>query len=339
MDIVSMFFISRTDFKNASRAEKSDPQWLKPAFLAGPIGTAEAVPSPKPIFETSSRQPDSGKDSLVNGKVYLVGAGPGDPELLTLKAVRILRRADAVLHDDLVSPQILGLAPNNARLYGVGKRCGRKSARQEAIHFLMIELARQGLQVVRLKGGDPLVFGRAGEEMQALRKAGIEFEIVPGVTAVLAAAAAAEIPLTLRQTASSLLIMTGHLASDRPLPDLRSLVDSGTTIALYMPGTDPEATVRKLAAAGLPLQTPCALVSRASTAARQMTVATLAELLTVSAQTRPAILILGDVVRLCSLGVSDSMAATVTSLLEHMFPVSINSSPLAQSAEENHGRA
>lgn len=238
----------------------------------------------------------------MNGKVYLVGAGPGDPELLTLKALRILRQADAVLHDDLVSPQILSYASKKARIYDVGKRCGQKSTRQEAIHFLMIELARQGLEVVRLKGGDPLVFGRAGEEIQALREAGIEFEVVPGVTSVLAAAAAAEISLTMRATASSLLIMTGHFANasgnDRPLPDLRPLLASGTTIALYMPGPDARITASKLAAAGLPLQTPVALVSRASTPAQQMILTTLKELPQVAMQAKPSILIIGDVVRL-----------------------------------------
>jgi uroporphyrin-III C-methyltransferase len=236
----------------------------------------------------------------VNGKVYLVGAGPGDPELLTLKALRILRQADAVLHDDLVSPQILSHAPRKARLYDVGKRCGQKSTRQEAIHFLMIELARQGLKVVRLKGGDPLVFGRAGEEILALRKAGIEFEVVPGVTSVLAAAAAAEISLTMRATASSLLIMTGHFANtnDRPLPDLRSLLASGTTIALYMPGPDASIIASKLVAAGLTLQTPVALVSRASTPAQQMILTTLEELPKITVQAKPSILIIGDVVRL-----------------------------------------
>jgi uroporphyrin-III C-methyltransferase len=240
----------------------------------------------------------------VNGKVYLVGAGPGDPELLTLKALRILRQADAVLHDDLVSPQILSHASKKARIYDVGKRCGQKSTRQEAIHFLMIELARQGLTVVRLKGGDPLVFGRAGEEIQALRQAGVEFEVVPGVTSVLGAAAAAEISLTMRATASSLLIMTGHFANadgndnDRPLPDLRSLVASGTTIALYMPGPDTHITASKLAAAGLTLQTPVALVSRASTSAQQMIVTTLKELPQITMQAKPSILIIGEVVRL-----------------------------------------
>jgi len=236
----------------------------------------------------------------VNGKVYLVGAGPGDPELLTLKAHRLLRRADAVLHDDLVSPQILSLAQENALRYDVGKRCGQKSTRQEAIHFLMIELARQGLNVVRLKGGDPMIFGRAGEEIRALREAGIEFEIVPGVTSALAAAAAAEISLTMRDTASSLLIMTGHFAEmhDRPLPDLRALLASGTTIALYMPGTDARETVNRLAAAGVARHTPCALVARASTASQQITITTVKELEQSKMQTKPAILIVGDVARL-----------------------------------------
>lgn len=238
----------------------------------------------------------------MKGKVYLVGAGPGDPELLTLKALRLLRQADAVLHDDLVSPQILTLVSRNAQLHDVGKRAGRRSARQEEIHFLMIELARQGLHVVRLKGGDPLVFGRAGEEMQALRKAGVEFEIVPGVTSALAAAASVEIPLTLRQTASSLLIMTGQFADDRPVPDLRPIIASGTTIALYMPGPDPQAMVDRLAAAGVPPQTPCALISRASTAAQQTTITTLEKLPRAASQAKPALLILGDVVRLAKHG-------------------------------------
>jgi uroporphyrin-III C-methyltransferase len=241
----------------------------------------------------------------VKGKVYLVGAGPGDPELLTLKALRLLRQADAVLHDDLVSPEILTLVGRNAQLHDVGKRAGRKNTHQEEIHFLMIELARQGLQVVRLKGGDPLVFGRAGEEMRALRNAGVEFEVVPGVTAAFAAAASVEIPLTLRQTASSLLMMTGQFADDRPLPDLRSMIESGTTIALYMPGSDPRETVNKLAAAGVPQETPCAVVSRASTSAQQTTITTLEKLPSVGAQAKPSILILGDVVRLAKVGIVD----------------------------------
>jgi len=232
----------------------------------------------------------------VSGKVYLVGAGPGDPELLTLKALRLIRQADAVLHDDLVSPQILTLVSRTAQLHDVGKRAGQKSTPQEAIHFLMIELAQQGLNVVRLKGGDPLVFGRAGEEMEALRRAGIEFEIIPGVTAAFTAAAAAQIPLTMRQTASSLLMITGQFADERPLPDLQSIVKSGTTIALYMPGRNPHETVANLASAGLPRHTPCAIVSNASAPTQQIVMTRLEDLPRVGSCPKPAILILGEVV-------------------------------------------
>ena len=151
----------------------------------------------------------------MTGKVYLVGAGPGDPELLTLKALRLLRTAQAVLHDDLVAPEILRLIPSTVQLYNVGKRCGKKNVRQEEINFLMVELAASGLQVVRLKGGDPLIFGRAGEEIESLRKAGIPYEIVPGVTSALGAAAAAQIPLTHRNAAS--VVLTSELTDAGPV--------------------------------------------------------------------------------------------------------------------------
>src|SRR5215470_13821556 len=134
----------------------------------------------------------------MTGKVYLVGAGPGDPELLTLKAVRLLRTADAVLHDDLVAPEILHLIPPTAQVHNVGKRCGQKKILQGEINYRMIALASSGLRVVRLKSGDPLIFGRAGEEIETLRRASVPFEVVPGVTSALGAAAAAQIPLTHR---------------------------------------------------------------------------------------------------------------------------------------------
>ena len=127
----------------------------------------------------------------MKGKVYLVGAGPGDPELLTVKALRLLEIANVVLHDDLVAPEILKLIPSTAQVQNVGKRCGTKTMRQEEINFLLVTLAASGLQVVRLKSGDPLIFGRAGEEMEALRRSNIAYEIVPGVTSALGAAAAA----------------------------------------------------------------------------------------------------------------------------------------------------
>ena len=151
----------------------------------------------------------------MKGKVYLVGAGPGDPELLTLKALRLLRTAEAVLHDDLVAPEILKLIPPTAQIYNVGKRCGKKKILQGEINGLMAALASSGLRVVRLKGGDPLIFGRAGEEIESLRGNNIPFEIVPGVTSALGAAAAAQIPLTHRRASSALVLITAHRASER----------------------------------------------------------------------------------------------------------------------------
>src|SRR3984957_10943795 len=130
----------------------------------------------------------------MKGKMYLVGAGPGDPELLTLKAFRLLRIAEAVLHDDLVSPEILQLIPSNVQIHNVGKRCGKKKMLQEQINEMMVALSGSGLRVVRLKGGDPLIFGRAGEEIESLLRNRIPFEIVPGVTSALGAAGALESP-------------------------------------------------------------------------------------------------------------------------------------------------
>ena len=155
------------------------------------------------------RRKQSG-ENVMTGKVYLVGAGPGDPELLTLKALKLLKSADVVLHDDLIGPEILAFIPSSTEIQNVGKRFGHKRISQAEINALMVQNALLGLQVVRLKSGDPLIFGRAGEEMEALRQAGIEFEIVPGVTAAFGAAANAQIPLTHRQVSSAVG------AGDRP---------------------------------------------------------------------------------------------------------------------------
>src|ERR1700692_3198517 len=163
----------------------------------------------------------------MNGKVYLVGAGPGDPELLTLNALRLVRTADAVLHDDLVAPEILDLIPSTAQGHSVGKRCCKKKILQGEINFLMIALAASGLQVVRLKGGDPLIFGRAGEEIEALRRNNIPFEIVPGVTSALGAAAAAQIPLTHRRASDALVLITAHRASERTSESNAAKQDGG----------------------------------------------------------------------------------------------------------------
>ena len=237
---------------------------------------------------------------MITGKIYLVGAGPGDAELLTLKAARLLRTADAVLHDELVTPEILRLANPAAQLYNVGKRCGSKKITQEEVNFLMVSLASAGLQVVRLKGGDPLIFGRAGEEIEALRRAGIAYEIVPGVTAALGAAAGAGIPLTDRRGTAAVIFLTGHRAANNKEADWRTFVCSGATLVVYMPGHNFGEIARRLRNAGLAGETPCAVVSRATTADQQRHVTTVDELPAVPRLAAPALLIVGEVVRLAA---------------------------------------
>ena len=236
----------------------------------------------------------------MRGKVYLVGAGPGDPELLTLKAARLLRAADAVLHDDLVMPAILRLANPAAQLHNVGKRCGPKKITQEEINFLMVGLASAGLQVVRLKGGDPLIFGRAGEEIEGLRRAGIDYEVVPGVTAALGAAAGAGIPLTHRRGPAAVVFVTGRRAANNEEADWRQFVRGGATLVIYMPGRNFGEIGSRLRKAGLAGETPCAVVSRATTADQQLHVTTVGELPAAPRLAAPALLIVGEVVRLAA---------------------------------------
>jgi uroporphyrin-III C-methyltransferase / precorrin-2 dehydrogenase / sirohydrochlorin ferrochelatase len=239
----------------------------------------------------------------MSGKVYLVGAGPGDPELLTLKALRVLKQADIILHDDLVSAAVLELAVPGTRLINVGKRCGPKSISQEEIHARLIGYARRGLEVVRLKGGDPLIFGRAGEELAALRRAGVDFEIVPGITAAAAAAAVAEVPLTHRRLASALVFLTGHRAGDQspakwPPLDNDGRKPSGSTVVVYMPGPGNAQLRDRLLAMGFESRTPCLIVSGASTANCRTHRTTLGGLPTAPPLDPPRILIVGEVAAL-----------------------------------------
>ena len=207
------------------------------------------------------RRKQSG-ENVMTGKVYLVGAGPGDPELLTLKALKLLKSADVVLHDDLIGPEILAFIPSSTEVQNVGKRFGRKNISQPEINALLIQNALLGLQVVRLKSGDPLIFGRAGEEMEALRQAGIEFEIVPGVTAAFGAAANAQIPLTHRQVSSALVLVTGHHAATDEFADWPAKIPTDATVVVYMPGYEYRNTAQQLLRAGVPGTTPCAIISQ-----------------------------------------------------------------------------
>jgi len=233
----------------------------------------------------------------VTGKVYLVGAGPGDPELLTLKAHKALKRADVVLHDDLIGPEILAFIPSTAEVRNVGKRCGWKSISQEGINSLLIQFAALGLQVVRLKSGDPLIFGRAGEEIEALRQAGVDFEIVPGVTAALGAAAATNIPLTHRQISSALIFLTSHHLNGADSSKWPAHMPSDATLVIYMPGYQYQSTAARLIEAGLKQATPCAIISQATSPEQQVHRTTLKDLPLAPRLPAPTLLVVGEVVR------------------------------------------
>jgi uroporphyrin-III C-methyltransferase len=228
------------------------------------------------------------------GKVYLVGAGPGDPELLTLKAARILGSADIVLHDSLVSREVLARVCAGANIIDVGKRCGRKLLTQDEINSLLVSYAASNEVVVRLKGGDPLIFGRAGEELEALREAGVEFEIVPGITAAIGAAAAAGISLTDRRVASQILFSTFSRRPEANAMDW-GVVTPATTLVLYMPGPDYAGVSQRLRDAGLASELPCVVVSNATSSQQQIRWTTVAKLAHEEKLPAPALLIVGRV--------------------------------------------
>jgi uroporphyrin-III C-methyltransferase / precorrin-2 dehydrogenase / sirohydrochlorin ferrochelatase len=229
------------------------------------------------------------------GTVHLVGAGPGDPELLTVKAHSLIQSADMVLHDDLVPRAIVSLAGPRACVVPVGKRCGAKRITQAEINALMIESARQGMEVVRLKCGDPAVYGRLAEELDALEAARVPFEIVPGITAGVAAAASVGAPLTDRRISSRVVIVSGHHAheNERQKNDWSGLAREDTTLVVYMPGTNPGAFREKLLEAGLPPETPAVIVSRATLPDQREWFTTINQLHKVPPQKSPTILLVG----------------------------------------------
>ena len=241
------------------------------------------------------------------GVVWLVGAGPGDPELLTVKALRLLQSADVVVHDRLTPQPILDLASPQARLIDVGKRKSRHTLPQEDINRLLVALALEGLTVVRLKGGDPFLFGRGGEELAACREAGVEVHVAPGVTAALAAAAGAGAPLTHRGLAQSVTFLTGHAANgEDPDLDWNALARGGQTLVVYMGLTTAARIAARLMTAGLAASTPVAVVENASLANERRLVTTLGAL---EAAVRdlggPALLIIGAVAALAQVDLAE----------------------------------
>ncbi|WP_117191501.1 siroheme synthase CysG [Rhizobium terrae] len=204
------------------------------------------------------------------GKIWLVGAGPGAEDLLTLRAQRVLMEADAIVYDALVPQAIVDMGRRDAERLPVGKRKNCHSKSQDEINRLLVGLGREGKRVVRLKSGDPLVYGRAGEEMAALREAGVAYEIVPGITSAFAAAADFDLPLTLRGVASSLIFTTGYDLTGKVLPDWASLAVSGATIAVYMGSTVAASVAERLMGAGLAAETTVAVIENASRADRRL---------------------------------------------------------------------
>lgn len=234
-----------------------------------------------------------------SGHIALVGAGPGAEDLLTLRAHRLLMEADVIVHDALVPEAIVAMGRRDAERLPVGKRKGCHSKSQAEINALLVELGREGKRVVRLKSGDPLVFGRAGEEMAALRDAGIAYEVVPGVTAAFAAAADFELPLTLRGVSSSMVFTTGHDLKGNSLPDWAKLAISGATVAVYMGRSVAAEVAGRLIEAGLSPDTAVAVVENASLANRRRFHGTLADLPSLEARadlTGPVMTIIGDAV-------------------------------------------
>jgi len=260
-------------------ASARTPQSRSPA---GDAGTRFAAPKPE-------------------GKIYLVGAGPGDPDLLTLRAARLLSCVDVVVYDQLVGDRVLELVPAQTRKIYVGKRAGNHSLPQDQINALLVSLGQAGLRVARLKGGDPFIFGRGGEEVEALLEADIEFEVVPGVTAASGMAAYAGIPLTHREHAQACVFVTGHLKGGTANLDWEALARPNQTLVIYMGVGALGVICRELVAHGMPEDTPAALVEKATLPGQRTVAGTLSSLPQRAVDENvqaPALIVIGSVVEL-----------------------------------------
>ena len=276
---------------DASPAGAAKPRSLRASRAAlPPRGTPEGI----------GERPRSTR-AQGHGKVHLVGAGPGDPDLLTVKALRLITGAEVVVYDHLVGEAVVALIPPAARRLYAGKEAGNHALAQHEINRLLVELAREGHDVVRLKGGDPFIFGRGGEEMQALLEAGVECEIVPGITAAAGAASATGIPLTHREHAQTLVFATGHVKDDTVDLDWAALARPRQTVVVYMGLGALEIICTQMIAHGLAAHTPAAVIHAATTPRQCGVHATLASLpgaVRAAGIRAPALIMIGDVVSL-----------------------------------------
>ncbi len=234
--------------------------------------------------------------TVEKGKVYLVGAGPGDPELLTVRASNLIQSADFLFHDDLVAPEILQLAHAHTAVQNVGKRSGSKSITQHEINTLLIRHAHAGHSVVRLKVGDPMLFGRAGEEIEALHNASVPFEVVPGITAAFAAAASVQFSLTDRRLASKVIFLTGHRATaDEPC---WGPLSADATLVIYMPGSDYARLAAQIVESGFGPETPCVVVSNVATPRERTLHTSVGALAQASPLLAPCVILVGNALAL-----------------------------------------
>ncbi|MEK6187412.1 uroporphyrinogen-III C-methyltransferase [Vibrio cholerae] len=241
------------------------------------------------------------RSQLQAGEVALVGAGPGDPELLTVKALSYLQQADVVLYDYLVSDEIMALIPSETILVCVGKRAGHHSVPQEKTNQLLVDFARQGYRVVRIKGGDPFMFGRGGEELEVLFEAGVKFQVVPGITAAAGATAYASIPLTHRDYAQSALFVTDHLKAQAEDLDWSTLARGKQTLVIYMGLSNAAAIAEQLQLHGRQASTPVAIIERGTQVNQQVLIGTLQTLPSLASQAQsPALIVVGEVVALAA---------------------------------------
>ncbi|WP_186175217.1 uroporphyrinogen-III C-methyltransferase [Vibrio jasicida] len=243
--------------------------------------------------------PRFSKQSLQSGEVALVGAGPGDPELLTLKALNCLQQAEVILYDYLVSDEIMALIPSETILVCVGKRAGHHSVPQEKTNQLLVDFAKQGYKVVRIKGGDPFVFGRGGEELEVLADAGVRFQVVPGITAAAGATAYAGIPLTHRDYAQSALFVTGHLKEESDDMDWSTLARGNQTLVIYMGLMKSHYIQNQLIKHGRAASTSIAIIERGTQIQQKVFSGDLSQLSELSKKAQaPSLIVVGEVVRL-----------------------------------------